>query len=203
MRLGRTTVVRERAKVRSGVDLIAAASEITAAIIIAQVVAQRGLGAGAKRKDVRSVGSGLEDGITNHQGTAIPDGANKTGVAAQSTIGHGRRHAAVGIDAASAIGLGRIVAQSGIDQGHCSVATIIGGAANAATKAWCGVAAQSAIDHAQRRVANIIADAADAAAKVSGRIAAQSAIEHGQRRAAGDTVVIDSAAALKRRCLAR
>ena len=134
MRLGRATVVRERANVRIGVNLIAGASEETAAVIIAQVVAKRGLGAAAKRSDVRSGGSGLEDGITNLQGAAIPDVGNETRVATQGTIGHPRQHVAVGIDGATAQS-GQIAAHGAVDQGHRPAAGVIGGAANAAAVA--------------------------------------------------------------------
>jgi hypothetical protein len=102
MRLGRAAVVSERAKDRIGIDLITRASEETAAAIIAQVVAKRGLGAAAKSSDVRSGSSGLEDGITDRQSAAIPDIGNKTRVAAQSTIGHGRHHSAVGVNGTTA-----------------------------------------------------------------------------------------------------
>ena len=199
MRLGRATVVRERAKDRIGVDLIAGASEETAPVIVAQVVAKRGLGAGAKRNDVGSGGSRLKDGITDHQGAAIPDGGNKTRVAAQSTIGHGYDHVAVGVDRATAE-QGRIAAHGAIDHGQRRAATVITGATDAAAEAIrCGVSAQSAVEHAQRREAAIIGNAGDAAAKaVRARcgVAAQSAIDHAQRRAAGDAVIKNSAAAM-------
>jgi hypothetical protein len=197
MCLGRTTIVPQRTKDRIGVDAIAGASKEAASVIVAQVVAKRGLGAGAKRSEVRSGSSGLKDGITDRQGAAIPDRGNKTRVAAHSAVSHIHDYVAVGIDSTTAK-LGRIAADGGVNYGQWRAATIVSCAADATSVAIRGrVPTESAVGHGQRCEPTIVANAGNAAAEAVGArcgVAAESAIEEGQCRAPGDAVVEDGSA---------
>src|SRR6476620_9598840 len=94
----RPTVVLQRAKHRIGIDLIAGAIQITAAVIAADIIAVRGHRAKAAKDVVRL--ATVQDGVSNLDGLAIPDttavAVVKDQVVAESAIAD--RYCSNGVD---------------------------------------------------------------------------------------------------------
>ena len=74
MRKGWAAVILQRTKQRIGIDLIAWASQITAAIIAAEVVSKRGDGA-AVIEDVFARCAGIQNSVSHDQRRGVIDAA--------------------------------------------------------------------------------------------------------------------------------
>jgi len=201
MRKYRTTIVLQRTKQRIGIDLIAGTSQVTAAIIAAQIVAMRGNRA-AVIEDVSARTARVQDGIAEFQRgaaaavTVVNAAAADAGrVAAKGAIayGHPRDDAAVRapiVDAAAVVG--RVAANSAVAYGYYRATQFSAPTRDAAAAGVFGrVAADSAVGDREGRAA-VVGEVGDAAAV----IAADDAIVHAQLRSAEPGAVVEDTAAV-------
>lgn len=194
---GRTSVILQRAKHRIGVDVVTGSDQKTAAIIAAQVVAER-CHCAVCVINVRASSSGVEDCVPDRQRRAALDGLDADApviVAAEGAAGDSERCVATEavVKDAAAVVASRVAANCAVGDSQCRAAEMAVAADPAAVPCR-QVAAQRAVGDGERRAA-ARAVVKDARAVRGCGVAAQRAVVHAERRAAATFAVIEDTAA--------
>ena len=201
MRKGSAAVILQGAKQRVGIDLIAWAGQVAAAIIAAEIIAVRGHRAKAAKDVVRL--ATVQDGVSNLDGLAIPDttavAVVKDQVVAESTIAD--RYCPNGVDTTAETRFfevppgHRVAANSAIADRYCPTVgeDTTAGARPVILAAASPVAAHDAIGDCECRAAR------DAAAPVAGKVASDRAVSNRERTALTENTARDSQVVWKSR----